>query len=59
MILLNVSNASELIASTAGKFVESVTPDSFDKALVEAEIMKKMASYSRTIRNYLRRLKWF
>ena len=42
MIILNVSNASELISSKVGKFIESISPDTLDNSLVEDLIVKKM-----------------
>ena len=42
MIVLKISNAPELVASKLGKFLESLTPDAFDQATVEAIIIKKM-----------------
>ncbi len=42
MIVLKISNASELIASKLGKFLESLTPDVFDEATVEDMVIKKM-----------------
>ena len=42
MIVLKISNAPELVASKLGKFLESLTPDAFDQAAVEAMIIKKM-----------------
>ena len=42
MIVLKISNAPELVASKLGKFLESLTPDAFDLATVEAIIIKKM-----------------
>jgi len=40
MIVLNITNASEVMASKMGKFLESLTPDSFDQAMVEDVLMK-------------------
>ncbi|MBM5796977.1 MAG: hypothetical protein FJ050_02425 [Cyanobacteria bacterium M_surface_7_m2_040] len=42
MIVLKISNAPELVATKLGKFLESLTPDAFDQATVEAMIIKKM-----------------
>jgi hypothetical protein len=42
MILLKISNASELVASKIGKFLESLTPDSLDQAKVEDEVISKL-----------------
>ena len=42
MILLNISNASELIASKVGGFIEQLTPDSLDDSTVEDLVIKRM-----------------
>ncbi|MFM9100121.1 MAG: hypothetical protein ACKOPS_01800 [Cyanobium sp.] len=42
MILLKISNASELVASKIGKFLESLTPDSLDQATVEDAVIGKL-----------------
>lgn len=42
MIVLQITNASELVASKVGKFLESLTPDSLDEAKVEEEVLKKL-----------------
>ena len=42
MIILKISNASELISSKLGNFLESITPDSVDDSLVEDLVAKKM-----------------
>jgi hypothetical protein len=42
MILLKISNASELVASKIGKFLESLTPDSLDQSKVEDEVISKL-----------------
>ncbi len=42
MIVLKIANASELVASKVGKFLESLTPDSLDEAKVEEEVLKKL-----------------
>ncbi len=42
MILLKISNSSELVASKIGGFVERLTPDFVDDATVEDLIIKKM-----------------
>ena len=36
MIVLEITNASEVVASKVGKFIEALTPDSIDHATVEA-----------------------
>jgi hypothetical protein len=43
MIILKISNSSEFIASRIGKFLESLTPDSFDETRVEDILLKKLA----------------
>ncbi len=42
MILLKISNASELVASKVGEFVERLTPDQFDDLTVEELVIKEM-----------------
>ena len=42
MIFLKISNASELIASKLGRFVEKLTPDSIDQSTIEDIIINKM-----------------
>ena len=42
MIVLKISNASEIVASKVGKFLERLTPDSIDLATVEDQIIKKL-----------------
>ena len=42
MIVLKISNASELVASKLGKFLESLTPDAFDESTVEDVLIQKM-----------------
>lgn len=42
MIVLNITNASEVMASKMGKFLESLTPDSFDQAMLEDVLIKKL-----------------
>ena len=42
MILLKISNASELISAKLGNFVERLTPDAVDDSLVEDLIVRKM-----------------
>ena len=42
MILLKVSNASDLVASKLGQIVERLTPDSIDQSTVEDLIVNKM-----------------
>ena len=42
MIVLKISNASELMASKLGKFLESLTPDGLDQATIEDVVLKKL-----------------
>jgi hypothetical protein len=42
MILLNISNSSEVVASKVGKFLESLTPDALDQATVEDIVLSKL-----------------
>ncbi len=42
MILLKISNSSELVASKLGSFVERLTPDLIDQSTVEDLVVKKM-----------------
>ncbi|MFM7268875.1 MAG: hypothetical protein ACKOZT_09865 [Cyanobium sp.] len=42
MIVLKISNASEVMAAKVGKFLESLTPDGFDLAAVEDVVLQKL-----------------
>ena len=42
MIVLKISNASEVVASKVGRFLERLTPDSIDQSTVEDQVIKKM-----------------
>ena len=42
MIVLKISNSSEVVASKVGKFLEFLTPDSMDHAAVEDQVIKKL-----------------
>ena len=42
MIVLKISNSSEVVASKVGKFLEFLTPDSVDQATVEDQVIKKL-----------------
>jgi hypothetical protein len=42
MIVLKISNASEVVASKVGRFLERLTPDSIDQSAVEDQVIKKM-----------------
>jgi hypothetical protein len=42
MIVLKISNASEVMAAKVGKFLESLTPDGFDLTTVEDIVLQKL-----------------
>ena len=42
MILLRISNSSEVVKAKAGKLFEKFTPDRIDEKLVEAQVMQTM-----------------
>lgn len=42
MILLKISNSSEVVASKVGKFLESLTPDGMDQTTVEDIVVGKL-----------------
>lgn len=42
MILLKISNSSEVVASKVGRFLEALTPDKVDLAAVEDQVIKKL-----------------
>jgi hypothetical protein len=42
VIVLKISNASDLVASKVGRFLERLTPDGLDEAKVEEEVVKKL-----------------
>ena len=42
MIVLKISNASEVVASKLGRFLERLTPDSMDNAAVEDQVILKL-----------------
>ena len=42
MIFLKISNASELVASRVGQFVERLTPERIDHSAVEDQVIKEM-----------------
>ena len=42
MIVLKITNASELVASKVGRFLELLTPDDLDSSTVEDQVIKKM-----------------
>ena len=42
MILLKITNASDVVASKAGKLFEKMTPDMIDQKLVEDQVIQQM-----------------
>ena len=42
MILLKITNASDFVASKAGKIFEKMTPDQVDQKLVESQVIQQM-----------------
>ena len=42
MIVLKISNASEVVASKVGRFLERLTPDAIDQNAVEDQVIKKL-----------------
>ena len=42
MILLKITNASDVVASKAGKIFEKMTPDMIDQKLVETQVIQQM-----------------
>lgn len=42
MILLKITNSSEVVASKVGKFLESLTPDAMDQTTVEDIVVGKL-----------------
>ncbi len=42
MILLKITNASELVAAKIGQIAERLTPDGIDHSLVEDQVVKRM-----------------
>ena len=42
MILLKITNASDVVASKAGKLFEKMTPEMIDQKLVETQIIQQM-----------------
>ena len=42
MILLKITNASDMVASKAGKLFEKMTPEMIDQKLVESQIIQQM-----------------
>ena len=44
MILVKISNSTEVVASKTHKLFAKVTPEKIDENLVEAEVIKQMGS---------------
>ena len=42
MILLEITNASDVVASKAGKLFEKMTPEMIDQKLVESQVIEQM-----------------
>jgi hypothetical protein len=42
MILLKITNSSDVVASKIGKFLERLTPDSMDQSTVEDIVIAKL-----------------
>tara|TARA_B100000579_G_scaffold161879_1_gene131462 strand:- start:417 stop:665 length:249 start_codon:yes stop_codon:yes gene_type:complete len=42
MILLKITNASDVVASKAGKIFEKMTPDMIDQKLVESQVIQQL-----------------
>jgi hypothetical protein len=42
MIVIKITNASDVLASKVGKFLESLTPDGFDQVTVEDIVVRKL-----------------
>ena len=42
MILLKITNASDVVASKAGQLFEKMTPEMIDQKLVETQVMQQM-----------------
>ncbi|MCU0529029.1 MAG: hypothetical protein MUD04_05970 [Cyanobium sp. Prado107] len=47
MIILKVTNASDVVASRIGRFLADLTPSGFDQGKVEEELMKQLAEQMR------------
>ena len=43
MIVIKVTNASDVVASRIGRFLADLTPSGFDQGKVEEELMKQLA----------------
>ena len=42
MILIKITNASDVVASKAGKLFEKMTPEMIDQKLVESQVIQQM-----------------
>tara|TARA_B100000700_G_C14331678_1_gene528518 strand:+ start:109 stop:357 length:249 start_codon:yes stop_codon:yes gene_type:complete len=42
MILLKITNSSEVVRAKAGKLLEKMTPDQIDQKLVETQVIQTM-----------------
>ncbi|WP_269611246.1 hypothetical protein [Prochlorococcus marinus] len=42
MILLEITNSSDVVASKAGKLFEKMTPEMIDQQLVETQVIQQM-----------------
>ena len=42
MILIKITNASDVVASKAGKVFEKMTPENIDQKLVESQVIQQM-----------------
>ena len=42
MIVLKITNASDVVASKAGKLFEKMTPEMIDQKLVESQVIEQM-----------------
>ncbi len=42
MILLRITNSSEVVKAKAGKLFEKITPDRIDEKLVESQVIQTM-----------------
>jgi hypothetical protein len=43
MIVIKVTNASDVVATRIGRFLADLTPSGFDQGKVEEELMKQLA----------------
>ena len=43
MILIEITNASDVVASKAGKLFEKITPEMIDQKLVESQVIQQMS----------------